>query len=1146
MRKTLRSIALLIVFAAGACLQAVHAQSVLNPADPVITYDPNNPPTQPPYGQIGKWVRTVRMDWNTDNYKAYIYKGMAFRLHFPKTYNPSVNDGKKYPIMIFFHGHGEYGPITDNEFHLLHGHQGFDNAIFYGAYDGYIISPQSTDFFGAADYTKIIEIIEYMIANNKVDPFHITANGLSQGGQACWEILHNYPTYICASSPMSWSSTLYTDQNFINTVKYTPLWVFQGGKDDNPTPFTTHQVRDAMVAAGANFKLTEYPDLGHGTWYNAWAEPDFWPFNNKAYSSNPWQVGGKTDFWPGTPINATLGLAPGFSAYQWRKDGVVIQNATSNTLNVTTVGVYDARVQRNGLWSEWSRIPVTIKVKTFIALPAHIEAENWGAMGGPSGVSTEWTADASNTDVGWIDQGDWLDYNVNSPSASSYTLTLRIATPNTGAQLQIKKQDGTVLSTVNLPNTGGWQNWQTVSTNITLPAGNQIIRFESSAVPGWNFNWLEFTNGAPLSNQPPTVNAGPDQTITLPTNSAQLNGSGSDPDGSISAYAWSKVSGPSGSSFSNASVANPTVNGLTAGTFVFRLTVTDNKGATASDDVTVTVNSGTGNQPPTVSAGADKTITLPVNSVQLSGSASDADGSIASYSWTKVSGGSASIASPNSASTTVSGLVQGSYVFRLTATDNQGASSSDDVVVTVNASVPPSSTMHIEAENWSSMSGVLTETVYDAGGGLNVGWIDLGDWMEYSINPSTSGTYTVKFRIATPNNGAQFQVKNSGGTVLTTVNVPNTGAYQTWQTTTATITLQAGAQTIRLQSSAQPAWNINWLELTAGGTIGNQPPTVSAGADKTITLPVNSVQLSGSASDADGTIASYSWTKVSGPAGSSFSSATSASTTVNGLVQGSYTFRLTATDNGGASSSDDVMVTVNASVPASSTMHIEAEDYSSMSGIQTETTYDAGGGRNVGWIDNGDWMEYSINPSTSGSYSVKLRVATPNNGAQLQIKNSNGTVLSTVNLPNTGAYQTWQTTTTTLNLSAGAQTIRIQSSAQPFWNINWLELTAQTGNAAITSASARTITEQQQHASSLSLFPNPVKDRFTLMVDNDYAGNVNIQVIGMNGAVQKKFSFTKEKGVQQKTLSIGNLPKGQYVLTVQMEGWKETKALIKM
>jgi hypothetical protein len=75
--------------------------------------------------------------------------------------------------------------------------------------------------------------------------------------------------------------------------------------------------------------------------------------------------------------------------------------------------------------------------------------------------------------------------------------------------------------------------------------------------------------------------------------SATLSGSGSDPDGTIVSYAWSKVSGIGGN-ITSPNSASTTVNGLVVGTYIFRLTVTDNKGATATDDVTITVKSGLG------------------------------------------------------------------------------------------------------------------------------------------------------------------------------------------------------------------------------------------------------------------------------------------------------------------------------------------------------------------------------------------------------------------------------------------------------------------------------------------------------------------------------------------------------------------------
>lgn len=106
----------------------------------------------------------------------------------------------------------------------------------------------------------------------------------------------------------------------------------------------------------------------------------------------------------------------------------------------------------------------------------------------------------------------------------------------------------------------------------------------------------------------------------------------------------------------------------------------------------VTLSSST-NQRPTVSAGANQTIIQPDDNADLTGSASDPDGTIASYAWSQLSGPSTAVLTPNNtANITVSDLTTiGTYVFVLTVTDNTGATTTDDVNITVAATpnIPP-------------------------------------------------------------------------------------------------------------------------------------------------------------------------------------------------------------------------------------------------------------------------------------------------------------------------------------------------------------------------------------------------------------------------------------------------------------------------
>jgi endoglucanase len=101
-------------------------------------------------------------------------------------------------------------------------------------------------------------------------------------------------------------------------------------------------------------------------------------------------------------------------------------------------------------------------------------------------------------------------------------------------------------------------------------------------------------------------------------------------------------------------------------------------------------------------------------------------------------------------------------------------------------------------------------------------------------------------------------------------------------------------------------------------------------------------------------------------------------------------------------------------------------------------------------------------------------------------------------------------------------------------------------NAAITGRRATMLTAPEVVTTqSFDIFPNPARDRFTLAVNNSYAGKMEVHILNMIGAVQKQFSLSKASGASVSSLHIGDLPKGQYILLVEMNGHKETKKFIK-
>jgi Carbohydrate binding module (family 6)/Bacterial Ig-like domain (group 2) len=118
----------------------------------------------------------------------------------------------------------------------------------------------------------------------------------------------------------------------------------------------------------------------------------------------------------------------------------------------------------------------------------------------------------------------------------------------------------------------------------------------------------------------------------------------------------------------------------------------------------------------------------------------------------------------------------------------------------------------VEAETFESMSGIQTEACSE--GGLNVGYIDDGDWMDYKVKVEKSGNFIVEFRVASQSNHGIIHLLNSAGNLLLTIPVPQTGGWQTYQTITHNgITLPIGTYTLRFKAH-QGAFNINWLRFS--------------------------------------------------------------------------------------------------------------------------------------------------------------------------------------------------------------------------------------------------------------------------------------------------------------------------------------------
>jgi hypothetical protein len=106
-----------------------------------------------------------------------------------------------------------------------------------------------------------------------------------------------------------------------------------------------------------------------------------------------------------------------------------------------------------------------------------------------------------------------------------------------------------------------------------------------------------------------------------------------------------------------------------------------------------------------------------------------------------------------------------------------------------------------------------------AGCGDDLGWTATGQWFKYTVNVATAGTYTVGLRLASLSGVTDgLHIANSSGANLSgNINVPDTGAWQTWTTVNATVSLPAGKQTLTVDQD-NGGWNIRYMTFTSSGT----------------------------------------------------------------------------------------------------------------------------------------------------------------------------------------------------------------------------------------------------------------------------------------------------------------------------------------
>lgn len=378
---------------------------------------------------------------------------------------------------------------------------------------------------------------------------------------------------------------------------------------------------------------------------------------------------------------------------------------------------------------------------------------------------------ASSTQGGYLSSSDWSSFNLKEP----------LVTP--GLTSQYRRGDKT---------------WQTLNTTAVVESGSNLYftqgRFDTAFAGKTTDSLPEGT--ANFYATPARIRTALSATSPFTFNNSTGVFSMPPASGSVSGYLtntdWTTFNSKAGTGTNLGAVGFNVFKSKSGDVLGFRkIKAMTGIGIAYSTDDNALEISATVGTPPTANAGSDQNIITPTSTASLVGTANATGTTIVATQWTKLYGpAGTTIANASLLSTTVSGLVEGIYGFRLTVYAASGTVGTDDIIITV---------------------------------------------------------------------------------------------------------------------SAAP--------------ITNNPPVVNAGTDQTITLPTSSVTLTATATDGDGTIASRLWARVSGPNTPTITTPTTLSTTVTGLIAGTYVFSFSATDDDAATSTDNVSVVVNPAPPVLDTVY---------------------------------------------------------------------------------------------------------------------------------------------------------------------------------------------------------------------------------
>ncbi|MDD5687547.1 MAG: carbohydrate-binding protein [Elusimicrobia bacterium] len=665
------------------------------------------------------------------------------------------------------------------------------------------------------------------------------------------------------------------------------------------------------------------------------------------------------------------------------------------------------------------------------------------------GVDIEAIPGASNGyDVGWAHPGEWLEYSINVNQGGNYKVIAVAGSGITNAStfhIEFGPHGATSTATplVSVPNTGDWVTYTevTVAESVTLTAGNQIMKLvlDSGTTDVGNFDCIKLIK---LSAEDPNI------------------------------------------------VATPTIS-PGAGTFTGSVTVTLGC-ATSGAEIRYTTN-GTDPTSSSTLYSAPFALTASATVKARAFKAAMTDSSVNSVAYT-ITGVSTQQAYPSGVAWSIGAgttTIEAENYDMLTTGIGEGEAYHDTTVG-----------QQDHANTYRTTENVDVEIVASASNGYDVGWVQPGEWLEYSINVNQGGNYKI---IASAgcgvSNASPFHIE-IGSLVTPSVSIPNTVDWQAFTDVTVadSVTLPSGNQIMKLvmDAGSTDTGNFDYIKLvrvSAETPNTVETPTITPGTGSYASYVTVTLGCATSGAEirytTNGTDPTSSSTLYSAPFTLTASATVRArafktAMTDSSINSAAYTVTSVSTQQSYGNSGNPWAIITGTST-------IEAENYDwittggsgeglayhdmdatnrggayrTTEGVDVENVIIGNGGYDIGYVQPGEWLEYSINVNQGGDYKVIARAGCGISGAtpfhiEFGPHNATNLVTPSVSVPNTVEWQAFTDVTVaeSITLTAGNQIMKLvmDAGSTDVGNFDYIKLISLTTDTTPPSVSVVTPT----------------------------------------------------------------------------------------